>query len=67
MSHQRIRIANTRDGFLTPDLDFESSQAVVAGVLDNLGKGASGQAVQNLNLMCGLDEDAGLDPAPTMS
>ena len=31
MSHQRIRTANTRDGFLTPDLDFESSQAVVAG------------------------------------
>ena len=27
-------------------------QALVAGVLDNLGKGASGQAVQNLNLMC---------------
>ena len=29
-------------------------------VLDNLGKGASGAAVQNLNLMCGLDETAGL-------
>ncbi len=35
-------------------------QAVIAGLLDNLGKGASGQAVQNLNLMCGLDETAGL-------
>ena len=30
-------------------------QAIVAGVLDNLGKGASGQAVQNLNLMCGFE------------
>ncbi len=29
-------------------------QAVIAAVLDNLGKGASGQAVQNLNLMCGF-------------
>ena len=29
--------------------------------LDNLGKGASGQAVQNLNLMLGLPETAGLD------
>ena len=28
--------------------------------LDNLGKGASGAAVQNLNLMCGLPETAGL-------
>jgi N-acetyl-gamma-glutamyl-phosphate reductase len=29
-------------------------------VLDNLGKGASGAAVQSLNLMAGLDEGAGL-------
>ena len=35
-------------------------QAVVAAVLDNLGKGAAGQAVQNLNLMLGLDEAVGL-------
>jgi len=35
-------------------------QAVVMGLIDNLGKGASGQAVQNLNLMLGLDETAGL-------
>ena len=32
-------------------------QAVVCAVLDNLGKGAAGQAVQNLNLMLGLPED----------
>ena len=32
----------------------------VAAVLDNLGKGASGTAVQNLNLMLGADETAGL-------
>lgn len=36
-------------------------QAVVVGQLDNLGKGASGQAVQNLNIMLGLAEDEGLD------
>ena len=36
------------------------SQAVVMGLLDNLGKGASGQAVQNLNLMLGLPELTGL-------
>ena len=29
-------------------------------LLDNLGKGASGAAVQSLNLMAGLDETAGL-------
>lgn len=38
----------------------DQSQAVVMALIDNLGKGASGQAVQNLNLMLGLDEDAGL-------
>ena len=36
-------------------------QVVLAAQLDNLGKGASGQAVQNMNLMLGLDERAGLD------
>lgn len=35
-------------------------QARLVAVLDNLGKGASGAAVQNLNLMLGLDESAGL-------
>ncbi len=35
-------------------------QARLVAVLDNLGKGASGAAVQNLNLMLGLDENAGL-------
>lgn len=34
--------------------------AVLVAVLDNLGKGASGAAVQNLNLMIGADEGAGL-------
>jgi N-acetyl-gamma-glutamyl-phosphate reductase len=34
--------------------------AIVAGAIDNLVKGAAGQAVQNANLMLGLPEDAGL-------
>jgi len=36
------------------------TQARLVALLDNLGKGASGAAVQNLNLMLGLDEGAGL-------
>jgi N-acetyl-gamma-glutamyl-phosphate reductase len=39
----------------------EHEQAVLVAQLDNLGKGVSGQAVQNLNLMLGLEETAGLD------
>lgn len=38
----------------------DGSQARLVAALDNLGKGASGAAVQNLNLLCGLDETAGL-------
>jgi N-acetyl-gamma-glutamyl-phosphate reductase len=38
----------------------DGSQARLVAVLDNLGKGASGAAVQNLNLMAGLPETAGL-------
>jgi N-acetyl-gamma-glutamyl-phosphate reductase len=38
----------------------DRSQARLVAVLDNLGKGASGAAVQNLNLMAGLPETAGL-------
>jgi len=44
----------------------EREQVVLAAQLDNLGKGASGAAVQNLNLMLGLDEGAGLE-APASS
>lgn len=40
--------------------DADSGCAVLIAVLDNLGKGASGAAVQNLNIMLGLDEAAGL-------
>jgi N-acetyl-gamma-glutamyl-phosphate reductase len=36
-------------------------QARLAAVLDNLGKGASGAAVQNMNIMLGFDETIGLD------
>jgi len=38
----------------------EQGQIVLMGLLDNLGKGASGMAVQNMNIMLGLAEDTGL-------
>lgn len=38
----------------------DGAQARLVAVLDNLGKGASGAAIQNLNLMCGLPETKGL-------
>jgi N-acetyl-gamma-glutamyl-phosphate reductase len=40
--------------------DVRAGRAVVVAAIDNLGKGAAGQAVQCANLMLGLDEGAGL-------
>lgn len=62
-----------RDAFLRPDTlkdtnkmqlfvfyNDEEEQAVLCARLDNLGKGASGAAVQNMNIALGLEEGAGL-------
>lgn len=45
-------------------VDERTERVVVVSVIDNLVKGASGQAVQNMNLMLGLDETAGLNVLP---
>jgi N-acetyl-gamma-glutamyl-phosphate reductase len=42
-------------------VDGRTGTAVVFGAVDNLVKGAAGQAIQNLNLMLGLPETAGLE------
>ena len=39
-------------------------RAILISVIDNLVKGASGQAVQNMNLVCGLPETTGLEQPP---
>ncbi|MEX2450490.1 MAG: N-acetyl-gamma-glutamyl-phosphate reductase [Rhodospirillales bacterium] len=44
--------------------DRVSGRAIIVSVIDNLVKGASGQAVQNMNLVCGLDETTGLEQEP---
>ena len=40
--------------------DHRAGRAIVVAAIDNLGKGAAGQAIQNANLMLGLPETAGL-------
>lgn len=45
-------------------LEYQEGQLVIHACLDNLLKGASGQAVQNMNLCFGLDESAGLRLKP---
>ncbi|MCG6552416.1 MAG: N-acetyl-gamma-glutamyl-phosphate reductase [Candidatus Magnetominusculus sp. LBB02] len=44
----------------------ENGTLIIISAIDNLVKGASGQAVQNMNLMFGLDETAGLDLLPVV-
>ncbi len=44
----------------------QGDTVVVLSVIDNLVKGAAGQAIQNMNLMFGLPETAGLDGIPLM-
>ena len=46
-----------------PVVDERNGMLVAVGVLDNLVKGAAGQAIQNMNLMLGLPETMGLDTA----
>ena len=40
--------------------DPRTNRIIVVSAIDNLVKGAAGQAIQNMNLMCGFDETAGL-------
>jgi N-acetyl-gamma-glutamyl-phosphate reductase len=44
--------------------DQRSGHLIVISAIDNLVKGASGQAVQNMNLMCGFPETMGLEQIP---
>lgn len=52
------RVAGTNKALL--HLQKEGDQILVTGVIDNLTKGASGHAVQNMNLLFGLNETKGL-------
>ena len=45
-------------------IDPRTHRIIMMGAMDNLVKGAAGQAVQNMNLVFGLDESTGLDLVP---
>jgi N-acetyl-gamma-glutamyl-phosphate reductase len=52
--------AGSNSCHLQATVDVDSGRIIVVSALDNLGKGAAGQAVQNANLMLGLPETTGL-------
>ena len=57
---QTSSVAGSNSVHLQSAVNTHSGRAVIVSVLDNLGKGAAGQALQNANLILGLDEAAGL-------
>jgi len=56
-------VAGSNGVHLQAAADVRTGRATVVAAIDNLGKGAAGQAVQNANLMLGLPETAGLSAA----
>ena len=57
-----VRGTNYCDVFAT--YDERTKNIIVVSVIDNLVKGAAGQAVQNMNILFGLDETTGLNQVP---
>ncbi len=53
-------VANTNFCDIGITIDERTDRYVITSVIDNTIKGAAGQAIQNMNLMFGLDETAGL-------
>ncbi len=54
-------VRGTNFCFIGAHVDGRTGRLVLVSVIDNLTKGASGQAVQNMNLMFGLDQKMGLE------
>lgn len=52
--------AGSNSAHLQAEVDQDSGRIIVTSAIDNLGKGAAGQALQDANLMLGLPETAGL-------
>jgi len=54
-------VKNTNQIFLSVKVDIRNGRIIILSVIDNLLKGQTGQAIQNLNIMSGFSMDEGLD------
>ena len=59
-SPQTKQTLGNNDCIIYPTFDKYTGRVVVVSVIDNLVKGAAGQAIQNMNIMFDLPEDTGL-------
>ena len=57
-------VATTNMALINVFADRVEGRSIIISAIDNLTKGASGQAVQNMNIVFGLDEDMGLNFTP---
>ena len=55
--------SGTNHAYVYPLVDPRTGRLIVLSAIDNLGKGAAGQAIQCANVMDGLPETLGLDAA----
>jgi N-acetyl-gamma-glutamyl-phosphate reductase len=60
----RVRQSNYCD--ISVHLDLNGSTLIAASAIDNMVKGAAGQAVQNMNILFGFDEKSGLEAIPAL-
>jgi len=60
----RVRQSNYCD--ISVHLDLNGSTLIVTTAIDNMVKGAAGQAVQNMNILFGFDERTGLEAIPSL-
>ena len=63
-STNRVRQSNYCD--ISVHLDHTGSTLIVESAIDNMVKGAAGQAVQNMNIICGFSETEGLAALPAL-
>ena len=63
-STNRVRQSNYCD--ISVHLDHSGSTLIVVSAIDNMVKGAAGQAIQNMNVIFGYDEKAGLGAIPAL-
>ncbi|MDR2965948.1 MAG: N-acetyl-gamma-glutamyl-phosphate reductase [Treponema sp.] len=60
----RVRQSNFCD--ISVHIDINGAILIITTAIDNMVKGASGQAIQNMNIILGLDETTGLDAIPSL-
>ena len=58
---QTKHTSGNNDCVIFPTVDLRADRLIAIACLDNLVKGAAGSAVQNMNVMSGFDETAGLE------